>query len=109
MGYKAMMPAIGRTEPVVGWYHSHPGTGCFLSNVDCKTQSELFQRQQPRAVAVVCDPILSVRGRVEVKAFRTIDTSILSTGTPFRQASSNLGRFPQPVRIQSNDLAFYTL
>ncbi len=23
---------------VVGWYHSHPGFGCWLSNVDINTQ-----------------------------------------------------------------------
>ena len=27
-----------RHEMVVGWYHSHPGFGCWLSNVDCNTQ-----------------------------------------------------------------------
>jgi 26S proteasome regulatory subunit N11 len=28
----------GRPEPVVGWYHSHPGFGCWLSSVDINTQ-----------------------------------------------------------------------
>ncbi len=27
---------------VVGWYHSHPGFGCYLSDVDIKTHSEIF-------------------------------------------------------------------
>ena len=27
-----------RTENVVGWYHSHPGFGCWLSSVDMDTQ-----------------------------------------------------------------------
>ena len=29
---------VGRTEIVVGWYHSHPGYGCWLSAVDVQTQ-----------------------------------------------------------------------
>lgn len=28
----------GRPEMVVGWYHSHPGFGCWLSGVDINTQ-----------------------------------------------------------------------
>jgi 26S proteasome regulatory subunit N11 len=31
-----------RTEPVVGWYHSHPGFGCWLSGVDVNTQQVLL-------------------------------------------------------------------
>ena len=27
-----------RPEMVVGWYHSHPGFGCWLSSVDVQTQ-----------------------------------------------------------------------
>ena len=27
-----------RPEMVVGWYHSHPGFGCWLSSVDINTQ-----------------------------------------------------------------------
>ena len=29
---------MGRMENVVGWYHSHPGFGCWLSSVDVNTQ-----------------------------------------------------------------------
>ena len=29
----------GRPENVVGWYHSHPGYGCWLSGIDVSTQS----------------------------------------------------------------------
>ena len=29
---------VGRPEMVVGWYHSHPGFGCWLSGVDINTQ-----------------------------------------------------------------------
>ena len=28
---------VARPENVVGWYHSHPGYGCWLSGIDVKT------------------------------------------------------------------------
>ena len=31
-----------RLENAVGWYHSHPGFGCWLSNVDINTQQVCF-------------------------------------------------------------------
>ena len=48
---------------VVGWYHSHPGFGCWLSGVDINTQQS-FEALNQRAVAVVVDPIQSVKGKV---------------------------------------------
>lgn len=33
-----MLKQTGRPETVVGWYHSHPGFGCWLSGVDINTQ-----------------------------------------------------------------------
>ncbi|CAL5371804.1 unnamed protein product [Camellia sinensis] len=37
-------PYLSRVEPemVVGWYHSHPGFGCWLSGVDINTQQALI-------------------------------------------------------------------
>lgn len=50
---------------VVGWYHSHPGFGCWLSGVDINTQQS-FEALSERAVAVVVDPIQSVKGKVKM-------------------------------------------
>ena len=33
-----MLQQTDRPENVVGWYHSHPGFGCWLSGVDVNTQ-----------------------------------------------------------------------
>lgn len=33
-----MLKQTDRSENVVGWYHSHPGFGCWLSGVDVGTQ-----------------------------------------------------------------------
>ncbi|CAM0946865.1 unnamed protein product [Alopecurus aequalis] len=46
-----MLKQTGRPEMVVGWYHSHPGFGCWLSGVDINTQQS-FEALNPRAVAV---------------------------------------------------------
>ncbi len=59
--------ASARPESVVGWYHSHPGFGCWLSSVDINTQQS-FEQLTPRAVAVVVDPIQSVKGKVVIDA-----------------------------------------
>ncbi|MCS7117643.1 MAG: Mov34/MPN/PAD-1 family protein [Thaumarchaeota archaeon] len=45
---------------VVGWYHTHPGMGVFLSAVDYATQLN-YQRLYDRAVALVVDPWEFVR------------------------------------------------
>lgn len=50
-------------QMVVGWYHSHPGFGCWLSGVDINTQQS-FEQLNARAVSIVVDPIQSVKGKV---------------------------------------------
>ncbi|KAK4988861.1 COP9 signalosome catalytic subunit rri1 [Elasticomyces elasticus] len=61
----------GRVENVVGWYHSHPGYGCWLSGIDVATQHTQQLFQDP-FVAVVIDPDRTVSaGKVEIGAFRT--------------------------------------
>ena len=37
-----MLKQTQRNEMVVGWYHSHPGFGCWLSGVDINTQQVDF-------------------------------------------------------------------
>lgn len=60
-----------RQENVVGWYHSHPGYGCWLSGIDVSTQ-KMQQTFNDPFVAVVIDPDRTISaGRVEIGAFRT--------------------------------------
>jgi len=84
-----------RAEPVVGWYHSHPGFGCWLSSVDINTQQS-FEQLTPRAVAVVVDPIQSVKGKVVIDAFRLIQPQTVVMGQEPRQTTSNLGHLNKP-------------
>jgi len=59
----------GIRDIIVGWYHSHPGFGCWLSGVDINTQQN-FEFLNKRSVAVVIDPVQSVRGKVIIEAYR---------------------------------------
>ncbi|CAH6720230.1 ubiquitin carboxyl-terminal hydrolase Rpn11p [[Candida] jaroonii] len=90
-----MLRQTGRDQMVVGWYHSHPGFGCWLSSVDVNTQQS-FEQLNKRAVAVVIDPIQSVKGKVVIDAFRTIDTTTLMMGQEPRQTTSNVGHLNKP-------------
>lgn len=90
-----MLKQVGRPEMVVGWYHSHPGFGCWLSGVDINTQQS-FEALNPRAVAVVVDPIQSVKGKVVIDAFRLINPQMMMLGQEPRQTTSNLGHLNKP-------------
>ncbi|CAA0821368.1 COP9 signalosome complex subunit 5a [Striga hermonthica] len=69
--YSQTNKQAGRLENVVGWYHSHPGYGCWLSGIDVSTQMLNQQFQEP-FLAVVIDPTRTVSaGKVDIGAFRT--------------------------------------
>lgn len=71
ISYLDLMQKVGRLENVVGWYHSHPGYGCWLSGIDVATQ-RLNQLGQDPFLAVVVDPTRTcTAGKVEIGAFRT--------------------------------------
>merc|ERR1711916_43889 len=90
-----MLKQTGRPEDVVGWYHSHPGFGCWLSGVDVNTQQS-FEKLTPRAVAIVVDPIQSVKGKVVIDCFRLINPQLLVLGQEPRQTTSNIGHLHKP-------------
>lgn len=76
-GYEYMVDFLetskvsGRMENIVGWYHSHPGYGCWLSGIDVSTQMT-NQRYQEPFLAIVVDPHRTLAaGKVELGAFRT--------------------------------------
>jgi COP9 signalosome complex subunit 5 len=63
--------SVGRLENAIGWYHSHPGYGCWLSGIDVSTQM-LNQNYQEPFVAIVIDPVRTISaGKVCLGAFRT--------------------------------------
>jgi len=69
--YLNLAKQVGRLENALGWYHSHPGYGCWLSGIDVSTQM-LNQQFQDPWLAIVIDPVRTVSsGKVELGAFRT--------------------------------------
>merc|ERR1712188_13047 len=90
-----MLKQTGRPEMVVGWYHSHPGFRCWVSGVDINTQQS-FEALSDRAVAVVVDPVQSVKGKVVIDAFRLINPQNMVLGQEARQTTSVLGHLQKP-------------
>ncbi|OXU30921.1 hypothetical protein TSAR_001888 [Trichomalopsis sarcophagae] len=106
-----MLKQTGRPEMVVGWYHSHPGFGCWLSNIDINTQQS-FEALSKRAIAVVIDPIQSVRGKVVIDAFRLINPDIILTKQESRQVTSNLGHLRKACKkalVHGLNLHYYSI
>lgn len=69
--YITRIKQVGKTENAIGWYHSHPGYGCWLSGIDTSTQLLNQQYQEPW-LAIVVDPTRTISaGKVEIGAFRT--------------------------------------
>ena len=65
-GFQGLFEQLDRLEYeyiIVGWYHSHPGYGCFMSGTDQETQMSGFS--EPFHVALVVDPV-----KKEMRAFR---------------------------------------
>jgi len=80
----------GRLENAIGWYHSHPGYGCWLSGIDVNTQMNNQKFQDP-FVAVVIDPNRTISaGKVDIGAFRTYPENY----TPPNTSSSEYQSIP---------------
>ena len=108
-----MLSQTSRKEMVVGWYHSHPGFGCWLSGVDMNTQTS-FEQLNARAVAVVVDPVQSVKGKVVIDAFRMIagQQMMMLAPTEPRQTTSTVGFLKKATiqaRIHGLDRYYYSL
>ncbi|KAJ1971442.1 proteasome regulatory particle subunit RPN11 [Dimargaris verticillata] len=80
--YLTQAKEVGRLENAIGWYHSHPGYGCWLSGIDVNTQMINQQFQDPW-VAIVVDPKRTMAaGKVDLGAFRTYPKGYQPPGVP---------------------------
>jgi 26S proteasome regulatory subunit N11 len=73
MGFEKLFEKLdnaGFDYVVVGWYHSHPGYGCFLSETDLKTHSGIFV--SPHQIAMVIDPLRFEISVFKIKADKTV-------------------------------------
>jgi Predicted metal-dependent protease of the PAD1/JAB1 superfamily len=65
---------------IIGWYHSHPNIGVFMSGTDMRTQRSFFPH--PWCLSIVCDPVQNKIGyflgekakKVEPNLFKTQET-----------------------------------
>ena len=55
-----------------------------------------FERLEKRTIAVVVDPIQSVKGKVVIDAFKLINQKVQLQGLEFQQTTSNLAKLKQP-------------
>ncbi|MHA1224290.1 MAG: hypothetical protein ACTSSG_01845 [Candidatus Heimdallarchaeaceae archaeon] len=82
----------GKKESIVGWAHTHPSYGCFLSGTDKGTQ-RIYQNLFPEAVALVIDPSRyyqsSKQTDLEIKFFRLLD-DVDYQAVPFRIYFDNI-------------------
>jgi proteasome lid subunit RPN8/RPN11 len=51
--YSCLILQVGRLENAIGWYHSHPGYGCWLSGIDVNTQMNNQKFTDPFVAVVV--------------------------------------------------------
>ena len=65
-----------------------------MAMIDVHMQS--FEQLDPRSVAVVVDPIQSVKGKVVIDAFRLINPATVLQGQEPRQTTSNIGHINKP-------------
>ena len=67
MDYLELMEKIGRGHQYVGWYHSHPGFGCWLSGITQK----FIQMVNKNWFALVVDPYRTKSNRkIDFGCFR---------------------------------------
>lgn len=99
--YKDSLKKAGRNENIVGWYHSHPGYGCWLSGIDVSTQS-LNQQFQDPYLAIVIDPHRTLNnGIVEIGAFRTYPVDYSQTNPDKFGSLGSLVVSPDPRKVRN--------
>jgi len=88
VNYLDLSQKSGRNENAMGWYHSHPGYGCWLSGIDVATQMLNQQYQEPW-LAIVVDPTRTISaGKVELGAFRTFPENYKNPDEPASEYQS---------------------
>nr|UXY88148.1 26S proteasome regulatory subunit [Cryptomonas curvata] len=89
-----MLRQINVLDTIIGWYHSHPGFGCWLSGVDINTQHS-FEQLNQRSIAIVIDPIQSVKGKIIIDAFRLYP--VYTRGQEIRDITCIQGLVNNPI------------
>ncbi len=69
---------------IIGWAHSHPSFGCFLSSTDVQTQQDLFNEEFN--IAMVVDPLARENGFFQTRFYK------LTNSNSYREASFAITR-----------------
>jgi 26S proteasome regulatory subunit N11 len=92
-----MLRQISVLDTIIGWYHSHPGFGCWLSGVDINTQQN-FEQLNQKSIAIVIDPIQSIKGKIIIEAFRLYP--IYTRGQEVRDTTCITGLVNNPMILK---------
>ena len=65
---------VGIEDPIIGWYHSHPGYSCFMSAMDEKAHRKLLNLYRD-AIALVLDPVLYTDRKPSSEYFKVFTLS----------------------------------
>lgn len=76
-------------ENIVGWYHSHPNLGVFMSGTDMRTQTAFFNH--PWCVSIVCDPVKKEIGYFLGKQAQRVRDPVV-----FQIQSRKRSEYPRP-------------
>lgn len=94
-----MVPLSSRVRLLVVRYIKHflnaDDELSLKTGVDVNTQQS-FEALNQRAVAVVVDPLQSVKGKVVIDAFRSINAQMVMLGQEPRQTTSIIGHLNKP-------------
>ena len=89
--WEKLLPVIDNDYPdmrIVGWYHTHPGFGLFLSEQDQFTHRSFFS--DPRMVALVVDPRAGEAGWFGYAEDELVEISRTRTVTPAAAGAAGL-------------------
>jgi proteasome lid subunit RPN8/RPN11 len=89
-------------QRIVGWYHSHPNFGIFLSDRDFFIQQNFFSG--PGQIALVIDPVRKIEGVFEWRGGVTVPTPQYWVGSKLQLAPSGAGtEMPQMDGVPAMD------
>ena len=88
--------------PILGWYHSHPGFGIFLSGTDLDTQRSYFNK--PWQIAIVFDPIQKLLGFFYGSQGKKIDAIYSSNTSQNISSEETIQKVSTNVTQSNNNL-----
>jgi nucleoid-associated protein YgaU len=89
--WETLLPVVDNDYPsmrIVGWYHTHPGFGLFLSEQDQFSHRSFFS--DPRMVALVVDPKAGEAGWFGYDGDEIVELSRSRTATPASSGAAGL-------------------